>query len=486
MIRTILVIDHERESALFNGHETVTFEQYLEGSEGLRDSGIRVVNLCDTDRYLSRGYYCSLLAEARRQKVIPDVNTINDLRESKGKISPSFAWEIPAECEPPGSEPLGEPHLVYFGWTESPIWQKLAAQVFNQFTAPLLRFTVTQTKSGPRLAVARVGFSQLKDAERQVCLEQLDRFTHGAWRASRKSRSSRWDMAILVNPAETHPPSDRGAIKRFIKSAARLGIKAELVTASQASQIGFYDALFIRETTAIDHHTYRLARKAEQQGLVVIDDPQSILRCCNKVYLHDAFASEGVPTLKTRAISSANEAVVNSLENEFGYPLVLKTPEGSFSRGVFRIKNREELTQKLQELLKETALVLVQEYFYTEFDWRIGVLNGRAIYACRYNMVRNHWQIYNHTGKRSISGGFSTLPTFEAPRPVLDAAIKASRVVGDGLYGVDLKQGDKRVAVIEVNDNPSLDRGVEDLYLGRELYDLIMSEFVTRLERRGR
>jgi glutathione synthase/RimK-type ligase-like ATP-grasp enzyme len=40
--------------------------------------------------------------------------------------------------------------------------------------------------------------------------------------------------------------------------------------------------------------------------------------------------------------------------------------------------------------------------------------------------------------------------------------------------------------VIEVNDNPNIDSGVEDQYLGDELYRLIMSEFLRRLEDRSK
>ena len=38
-----------------------------------------ILNLCDDLSYLSTGYYVSLLAEARGQRVLPSVNTINDL-----------------------------------------------------------------------------------------------------------------------------------------------------------------------------------------------------------------------------------------------------------------------------------------------------------------------------------------------------------------------------------------------------------------------
>ena len=126
-----------------------------------------------------------------------------------------------------------------------------------------------------------------------------------------------------------------------------------------------------------------------------------------------------------------------------GYPLIVKQPDSSSSLGVFKADNLGDLQAQLDALFKISDLLLLQEFIPTEFDWRIGVLDRRAIYACRYDMVRNHWQIYDHTRKRGSSGDSVTLPTFEVPRPVLDAAVKACRVVGDGLYGVDLKQTDK-------------------------------------------
>ena len=218
----------------------------------------------------------------------------------------------------------------------------------------------------------------------------------------------------------------------------------------------------------------------------MIDDPDSILRCCNKIYLQDAFSYQGVPSLKATVVSSHESKELERLEQSFSYPMVLKMPEGSFSRGVFKVADRSALKEQLKEMFKESALVLVQEYLYTDFDWRIGVLNGRALYACRYLMARNHWQIYNHGAKRFKSGDFECMPTFEVPKVVLEAALKAARIIGNGLYGVDVKQKDNKAYVIEVNDNPSIEYKIEDRYLGDELYMQIMNEFQIRLEARGK
>jgi glutathione synthase/RimK-type ligase-like ATP-grasp enzyme len=486
MYKTLVVVDND--DLLLDGDNltVISFEHYLSDYPKINEPKTRIINLCDTEHYLSRGYYCSLLAEARQHKVLPSISTINDLRDMTLNSSSSLGLPLPPELI--DSELSAGPVelMIFFGWSAQEPWKKFARHAFEKYPAPILAVTISREGSGWQMQIKRFAFAKLSDFERKEFLLRLQSFTENVWRNPATEKRYRWDMAILVDPDEKYPPSDKDAIKRMIKAAAKVGINAEIITAQQASHIAQYDALFIRETTAIDHHTYRIARKAEQEGLVVIDDSTSILRCCNKVFLHDAFIYNHVPSLKTRVAIGCSASDLDQVEQNFDYPLVLKTPEGAFSKGVFRIDDRDALEAKLQELLHDTALILVQEYMYTDFDWRVGVLNGRAIYACRYHMARNHWQIYNHDAKRFVSGGFETLPTFEVPRAVLDAALKACNMIGQGLYGVDVKQKGSHVYVIEVNDNPSIDHEVEDLYLGDELYMLIMQEFVSRLEQRGR
>ena len=63
-----------------------------------------------------------------------------------------------------------------------------------------------------------------------------------------------------------------------------------------------------------------------------------------------------------------------------------------------------------------------------------------------------------------------TIPIYQVPRVVLDTAVKAANLIGKGLYGVDLKMVDDRAYVIEINDNPSIDHGLEDAIIGDEMY----------------
>ncbi|MEQ3639363.1 MAG: RimK-like ATPgrasp N-terminal domain-containing protein, partial [Alteromonas sp.] len=81
MITTLIVVDSlsDAHQLHFQNCEVVDFEQYLSQFPKRGEGKMRVINLCATDRYLSKGYYCSLLAEARTHKVLPSVNTINNL-----------------------------------------------------------------------------------------------------------------------------------------------------------------------------------------------------------------------------------------------------------------------------------------------------------------------------------------------------------------------------------------------------------------------
>jgi glutathione synthase/RimK-type ligase-like ATP-grasp enzyme len=158
--------------------------------------------------------------------------------------------------------------------------------------------------------------------------------------------------------------------------------------------------------------------------------------------------------------------------DNFTFPIVIKRPDSASSRGVFKVTNLEELKDKLRDLFRLSALLIVQEFIPSSFDWRIGVLDGKPLYACKYFMARNHWQIYNWNANKSRAsvGPVETYLIEDAPLEVVNIALRASNAIGDGFYGVDVKEKNGEVFVIEVNDNPSIDHHWEDEILGEKLY----------------
>jgi glutathione synthase/RimK-type ligase-like ATP-grasp enzyme len=481
----IVVRNRDDWAPYYPSERVITFQEYLSLNTQSQQR-IRLINLCDDFDYLSDGYYCSLMAEARGHHVVPSIRVLNDL-------SQPLLYQLHLSSLSPALEKLLKKQdktatieiKSYFGIADVSDYQPVARLLFERFPCPILEFKLRFTDRWDVCDISILHHQQLNDSEQTDFANALDYFSRKVWREYKSKKPPRYDLAILTNPEERLPPSNSAAIKKFIQAGKQLGMNVECIGPHDIMRLPEFDGLFIRETTAIDHHTYRFAKKAEAESMVVLDDPTSILRCTNKVYLAKLFEIHQVPTPATAILQRDHPEQLEQVINQLGLPLVIKIPDGSFSRGVVKVKTAEELHQQAAELFKQSSLILAQEFLYTEFDWRIGVLNNKAIYACRYYMVKNHWQIYRHgNNQRTASGGFETLPTFEVPKYILQAALKATKPIGNGLYGVDVKEANGKGYVIEVNDNPSIDSGVEDKYLGPELYTLIMQEFIQRIEAR--
>ncbi len=464
----------------------VTARDYLAGGDYSAARQLRVINLCRSYRYLSIGYYCSLLAEARGHKVIPTVRTIQDL--SSRDIYSLSTEELNARVQKAlgrrkgGLAPTAYELTIMFGHCGLKGLEPLARQIFETFRCPILRVELRLQDTWCIGAMKALPITPLTAAQEEAFFAALDWYLSQRWRQPRARLTYKYDLAILHDPAEELPPSNPKALQHFVRAGKALGVNVELIQRKDYSRLAEYDALLIRETTQIGHHTFRFAKKADSEGMVVVDDPDSILRCTNKVYLAELLEANRIPRPTTMILR--RESLLE-VERAISYPIVVKIPEGSFSRGVFKAEDRSELQRITAKLFKQSDLILAQEYLYTEFDWRIGILGRQPLYACKYFMSQAHWQIVRHDGDgRHEEGLFETVAVDRVPPAVVRTALKAANLIGRGLYGVDLKETARGPVVIEVNDNPNLDAGIEDQVLGDGLYRAIIAELVARLDRR--
>ncbi len=444
-----------------------------------------VVNLSRDYAYNSSGYYASLLAQARGHKILPGVETLNRLEAGQGvRMSMElqrlcFQWIARNDIDE------GECwHLnIFLGTCAEKGLERIARFIFENYPAPLLRVSFNTGRRNQIESVRALSLGELTDSEQDTFAAALDNFSKRVWR-TRSVKPARYSMAILYDPDEEFPPSDKQALRRFMEVAKRMGVHTELITEEDGPRLLEFDALFIRTTTSLNHYTYRFAQRARQNGLVVIDDPLSIIRCTNKVYLCELFRKARIPTPESLLLFGSERYSFEEIAARLGAPFILKIPDGSFSVGMHKVADRDELRTALDEMFGHSSVVLAQEFTPTEFDWRIGILDGEPLFACKYFMAKGHWQIYNHavTGK-NLCGPWETIPVYKVPAKVRETALKAAALIGKGLYGVDLKVVDGRPVVIEINDNPSIDHEVEDEVLGDELYYRIVNYFINKLSR---
>lgn len=460
--------------------DVVTSRCYLTDAKYSELRGVRVYNLCKSHRYQGLGYYVSLLAEARGHRVFPSITTMQDIKSQT--IMRVISDELDELIQKSFSKLKSKEFFlsVYFGHNVAKQYDRLSRQLYNLFQVPIFKAHFTFSKKWMLQNISAIPLNEVPQRHQPYFIEFAKTYFAKKRIYPTKKNKSIYDMAVLINPEEKVPPSNKKALSLFVDSAERLGFRTKFITKDDFGRIPEFDALFIRETTSINHHTYRFARRAAAENLVVLDDPESILKCANKVYLAELLKKVKVPTPKTMIVHKDNKHLV--LE-ELGLPCVLKQPDGYFSTGVVKVSNQETLEAELDNFINRSELIIAQEFAPTEFDWRIGILDRKPLFACKYYMAKNHWQIYNwHASKQSISGSHETLPIKKVPQDVIEIAVKAAALIGDGFYGVDLKTLENgRVVVIEINDNPSIDHGVEDLVLHDKLYFSIMQYFLDHI-----
>jgi glutathione synthase/RimK-type ligase-like ATP-grasp enzyme len=462
--------------------EIVSARRYLAEESYARMRHARVYNLCRSYRYKSVGYYVSLLAEARGHRPLPSVDTIQGLKSvSLARFySDELEDTIQRNLAPLQSDAFTL--SIYFGRNLAGRYERLSQQLFSLFPAPFLRAEFERKGDWELVRLAPIATSEIPDTHHAFVVEAATRHFSRP-RPRRRLADARYDLAILHDPDEELAPSDEVALRKFVRVGRRLGLDVDLVTRDDFGSLPEFDALLIRETTDVANHTFRFAQRAEAEGMVVIDDPSSILRCGNKVYLAELLARRQIAAPKTLVLHRDN---VDRVEPELGFPCVVKQPDSAFSLGVKKVADRDELEATLDEMLDDSELVIAQEFLPTEFDWRVGVLAGRPLWACKYFMAGSHWQIARHGGGKTRFGAVEAVPLTEVPSRVLRAGVRAANAIGDGLYGVDVKEVDGHAYVVEVNDNPNLESGVEDKIGGDEIYEAILRHFLERIESRGK
>lgn len=446
----------------------------------------RVFNLCKSYRYQSLGYYVSLLAEARGHRPMPLANTLEDLQSVNmvrllaGGLDDLIQRSL-APIKPDTFE-----LSIYFGRNVDQHHERLSLEFFNLLQAPMLRAHFERRDGQWHIRNVRpISASDIPPQHQELVIHAATDYFRGRRRRLPKRATPRYDLAILHDPTNPEQASNAKALQKFEKAAQALGLAVEFITPADFNRITEFDALFIRDTTFVHHHTYRFSRRAAAEGLVVIDDPESIMKCNNKVYTAELLARHNIPTPKTLVVHRDN---VQRIIPELGLPCVLKQPDSSFSMGVTKVESEEELHAKVGALLDKSELIIAQEYLPTEFDWRVGILDRRSLFVAKYYMVPGHWQIIRHESQHGhyIEGAMVAISVGEAPEEVVKLALKSANLFGDGFYGVDLKQVGSCCYVIEVNDNPNVDAGNEDGVLKDALYREVMGIFVRRIDERKR
>lgn len=271
------------------------------------------------------------------------------------------------------------------------------------------------------------------------------------------------------------------ALQNFQSTAQKMGHSFDFMFREGISEIPKYDAVFIRATTDPLFTSYVVSKTADELGKKVVDDPESIQICGNKIHLYDLFKKYDVPHIPTLFMNKEDmhhKRLVEVFET-LGKPIVVKAPYTSFSKYVEKVACETSFRDVAKRYFRKSDMLAVQTFMPSAFDWRVGVLNRQTLYVCKYMIPKGRWK---HGAKRRgkptfVWGRTVALKTENAPAKLKEVALKACNVIGSGLYGVDIKEFNGNYVVVEVNDNPSIYAGYEDSR-NKDLYGKIIQYLV--------
>ena len=142
------------------------------------------------------------------------------------------------------------------------------------------------------------------------------------------------------------------------------------------------------------------------------------------------------------------------------------------------------ITKKLRSHARSTMMIL-------RHTWAIGTLiraarrNPEGIGLGEIDRLRRAELALAAAPSTEIAArelGKHAMRLLDAPAAVVETALQAANLIGDGFYGVDLKQVGDKVFVIEINDNPNIDHGIEDAAEKDQVWVELTRWFIDRLE----
>ncbi|WP_133477322.1 30S ribosomal protein S6--L-glutamate ligase [Cognatilysobacter segetis] len=213
------------------------------------------------------------------------------------------------------------------------------------------------------------------------------------------------------------------------------------------------DAVIPRIGASVTRYGTAVLRQFELMGTRTPNPSDAILKARDKLRAHQLLASEGIHMPVT--VFGDNPDDTGDLLKLLGpSPHVIKLTESSQGTGVIlaeKLSASRGITEALRGLY---ANFLVQEFIEEAkgADLRCFVVGDRVIAAMRRQAPAGEFRSNLHRGGSAVG----VQPTDAE----CEVAVRATRVLGLGIAGVDLIRSDRGPLVLEVNASPGLE-GIE-------------------------
>ena len=213
-----------------------------------------------------------------------------------------------------------------------------------------------------------------------------------------------------------------------------------------------------------------LLHRLERAGMLIINPPLAIERSVDKYCSLTLFQENGIPVPKTAVTESHEEAL--KCFYELGEDVVVKPVFGSRGVGATRINDSDVAARVFRTITFYHGVLYLQQFIpHGDSDIRAFVIGDRVIAAMR--RISENWKTNVSLGAKPVSLQLSS--------QLENLAVKAAKVIGCKVAGVDLMEGPEGPVVIEINSQPGWKglQSVTKTNIADEIISYVVSELKT-------
>ncbi|WP_272701373.1 30S ribosomal protein S6--L-glutamate ligase [Desulfovibrio sp. Fe33] len=244
----------------------------------------------------------------------------------------------------------------------------------------------------------------------------------------------------------------------------------------KGEQVVGVDAVIPRIGASITFFGCAVVRQFEMMGVYSLNESIAITRSRDKLRSLQLLSRKGIG-LPVTGFASSTQFTGDLIDLVGGAPLVVKLLEGTQGIGVVLAETRHAAESVIQAFQGLNANILVQEYIKESkgSDIRCLVVGGKVVAAMRRTAGKGEF-------RSNIHRGGTAEPVRITPEE-RSTAVRAARIMGLNVCGVDLLRSNHGPVVMEVNSSPGLE-GIEKA-TGIDIADKII-EFIEKNAKPGK
>jgi len=227
-----------------------------------------------------------------------------------------------------------------------------------------------------------------------------------------------------------------------------------------------FDAVIPRIGASITFYGTSVLRQFEMMGVYPLNESVAVSRSRDKLRSMQLLSRKGLG-MPVTGFANKPDDVKDLIKMVGGAPLVIKLLEGTQGIGVVLAETAKAAESVIEGFMGVKADILVQEYIKEAggADIRCFVVGGKVVAAMKRQAAAGEFRSNLHRG-----GSASLIKITPEER---STAVRAARVMGLNVAGVDLLRSNHGPVIMEVNSSPGLE-GIEEA-TGKDVAALIIA-----------